>query len=162
MTGSSSCEWIIREAELTDIPGIVEVWWEFMRFHANVNPLFTPAPDGRGKFAKHLEEQVVAETSLLLVAESKKAIVGYGLAGMAERPPVLVERAYGMIDDVAVTEEKRGHGFGEALVRATEEWFRERGIHRVELQVVTGNDLASRFWTKMGYETYLEKRYREV
>lgn len=159
-TGPGGCT--VREAAPSDIPQILEVWHEFMLFHADVNPTFTPAQDGRENFAKHAETQIDSDSSLLLVAESDGVIVGYCLAGMAERPPVLVDRGYGMIDDLAVVGEWRRKGIGEVLLRAAEAWFRERGIRRVELQVVTANDVASRFWAKMGYKPYMEKRYREV
>jgi GNAT superfamily N-acetyltransferase len=162
MTFSEPTDYEIREALAADIPAIVDVWWEFMMFHANVNPTFTPTPEGRESFSTHLGQQVESKNSLLLVADSSGAIIGYCLAGMAERPPVLLNRDYGMIDDLAVTGDMRRRGVGEALLKATESWFENRGVRRVELQVVTANEVASRFWAKMGYVKYMERRYREV
>lgn len=162
MTDTSSGDTSIREATPADIPHILVIWLEFMHFHANVNPTFTPTDDGQEKFAKHIKECIESDTSLLIVAELSDTVVGYCLASTAERPPVLVDRKYGMIDDLAVVGTRRRQGIGEALLKRAEAWFRTVGIRRVELQVVTANEVASRFWTKVGYVTYMERRYREV
>ena len=162
MTDSDSGEFVLREAGLSDIPQVVDVWTEFMQFHADLNPTFTRGPEAEEAFAKHLEDRINSEKSLLLVAQQHETIVGYCLAGMAERPPVFVDREYGMIDDLAVVGDKRRQGIGEALLKATEDWFRMRGTCRVELQLVTANEVASGFWTKMGYERYMERRFKTV
>ena len=162
MTHPNNRDWSVREATTADIPQISEVWWEFMLFHADLNPTFTPTQDGRDKFAAYLEEQLAAKSSLLLVAHADDSIVGYCLAGMAERPPVLIDCQYGMINDLAVVSSLRRRGIGEALLKSAEEWFKAAGINRVELQVMSANDLGRRFWTKMGYAVYLEKRFRDV
>jgi ribosomal protein S18 acetylase RimI-like enzyme len=152
----------IRQAEPGDVPAVVELWSELALLHADIDACFAIAPDAREGFRTFLQEHLSSEQSMVWVAESSGSTVGYCLATVAERPPVLADRKYGSIFDVAVTHTHRRLGIGRALVERTEQWFAERGIHRAELRVAVGNDLADRFWAALGYRPYIETRYREL
>ncbi|MCA9437597.1 MAG: GNAT family N-acetyltransferase, partial [Candidatus Omnitrophica bacterium] len=50
----------------------------------------------------------------------------------------------------------RRKGIGERLFRETVEWFRAKGVDRIELRVVVANEVSTAFWRKMGFAAYME------
>jgi ribosomal protein S18 acetylase RimI-like enzyme len=42
------------------------------------------------------------------------------------------------------------------------DWFRSRGLSRVELRVAAGNQVGSAFWRKQGFEEFTTTLYREL
>jgi GNAT superfamily N-acetyltransferase len=47
--------------------------------------------------------------------------------------------------------EARGHGRGEAVIRAYEDWLRGQGVRLLRLGVAEPNPEALRFWTRVGF-----------
>jgi RimJ/RimL family protein N-acetyltransferase len=110
------------------------------------------APVDKGARRERWEKDLSRDDSLSLVAEAGGEIVGLaGLDGV--RVPDL-----GML----VAREWRGRGVGTRLLRACIEWARERGAHKISLQVWPHNHAALRLYRKFGFEQegYLRKHYR--
>ena len=63
---------------------------------------------------------------------------------------------------MAVVKEWRGCGVGTALMEACVDWARERGIHKLALQVWPHNGAAIRLYEKFGFERegVLRSHYR--
>jgi ribosomal protein S18 acetylase RimI-like enzyme len=55
------------------------------------------------------------------------------------------------IFDVEVAEAFRGRGYGRAAMQLAEGEARQRGIHRIELNVFGGNTVARRLYQSLGY-----------
>jgi ribosomal protein S18 acetylase RimI-like enzyme len=51
----------------------------------------------------------------------------------------------------------RGHGLGERVLRAAEDWVRSQGARRMRLAVAEQNEGGQRFWERQGYR--VEKRF---
>lgn len=56
------------------------------------------------------------------------------------------------IYDIAIDEERRGHGLGRALLDAAEAWAAKRGLASVSLHVFGTNTVARRLYESAGYE----------
>ena len=151
----------IREANRSDLPEIVELWKEFMDFHSDLDHFYTRAEDGSDNFQKHLEGQVESDDAALLVAEDSGRIIGYAKIGISQYPPVFEMDEYGLISDVAVAEEYRRKGIGQALYEASTKWFTDKGLTRTELRVATVNNVALGFWSKMGFKPYMTTMFKE-
>ena len=54
--------------------------------------------------------------------------------------------------DVEVDEDRRGQGWGRALMTYAEQWARERGAGEIGLNVFGGNSAARRLYTSLGYD----------
>ena len=67
---------------------------------------------------------------------------------LAESPPERV----GFLTYVAVTEERRGHGIGGALLAVYEQQAREAGLDRLELVTVSGERGAGPFYFRAGWK----------
>jgi ribosomal protein S18 acetylase RimI-like enzyme len=52
---------------------------------------------------------------------------------------------------LAVDPAFRKRGFGKATVAAAEAWLRERGVWKINLMVRSENEMAGRFYERLGY-----------
>lgn len=59
---------------------------------------------------------------------------------------------YGYVNNLYVTHERRGHGFGEELLNYSEDWFKKRRVSRLRLTVTVSNEAACRLYEKAGYK----------
>lgn len=155
-------ELVIRKATAKDLEPIGILWQEFMDFHKERDPVFARSADGHEHFKTFLAGHLEKENSLVLVAEQDGALVGYCLAMLANYPPVFESRDYGFVSDLAVTRDYRKAGIGEKMYKKAEEWFSKRGVHRVELRVVVSNEVATKFWRKMGFQPHVEVHVKKI
>lgn len=152
----------IRQAIPEDVTAIVDIWKEFMDFHAVRDRHFTRSTDGHERFADFISGRIVHEASCVLVAEQMEQVVGYCLAVISHYPPVFLYDTYGAISDLAVRASKRRQGIGQALVNHALAWFAAHDISRVELRVAISNEASMAFWRKMGFVPYVEMLYKEL
>lgn len=54
---------------------------------------------------------------------------------------------------LAVEADRRGEGFGGAMVRHAEDWLRDLGVPKVELMIRETNAKVERFYDALGYKT---------
>jgi ribosomal protein S18 acetylase RimI-like enzyme len=132
-----------------------------MYFHRDLDPFYTRSENGPSNFHKHLEGQIESDDDALLVAEESGRIIGYAKIGILQYPPVFEVKKYGLISDVAVAEEYRRKGIGQALYNASTKWFTGKGVTRTELRVANVNNVARGFWSKMGFKPYMTTMFKE-
>ena len=149
----------IRKARQRDVEQVVQLWKEFMDFHRRYDPHFSRSRNGHLKFKDFVSKKISARNALVLVAQVNRRIVGYIIASIDAYVPVFIEKRYGAIYDLMVDSGFRRRGIGRRLVCEAREWFRKRGIKRMELSVAASNRLAVRFWSRVGFKTYMERRY---
>jgi len=84
---------------------------------------------------------------LLLMAETDQdGPVGYAWLALTGQEP---DRAW--IYDIAIDEEKRGKGYGRALLNGLEAAAFEHGCGSIGLNVFAGNDVARRLYERAGF-----------
>lgn len=153
----------IRKAISDDLDAIGSLWQELMDFHKALDPHFTLSADGHVRFQESISNHMKSYTSCVLVAEEdSKAVVGYCLATLAEQPAIFDKRDYGIVSDLAVTMRCRRQGIGARLYRQAEAWFADRGIHRIEVQVVVSNEVSASFWWKMDFNPYVTTEFKNI
>ena len=152
---------LLRRATLNDIPAIVELWKEMIDYHKEKDPFFTRAVDGEKVFAQFVEKNINSETACVYVAIIGGTIVGYCQGTLEKHPPLLTETDYGQVLDFAVAADYRRTGVGERLCKALQGWFVLKGVHRLEVRHSEFNEVASNFWSKMGFKPYLKTLFKE-
>jgi len=90
-----------------------------------------------------IPQKRAVQPDLLLVAMGSGRVLGTIMAGY--------DGHRGWLYKLAVHPDARRRGIGERLVRAAEQRLAALGCTKVNLQVRTGNDQATRFWARMGY-----------
>ena len=152
----------IRKAVAEDIPSIVELWKELMDFHKARDRIFSRSATGHQAFADYVTGHIKSETSRVFVAEAGKNLVGYCIAFIEKYPPVLKMTEYGLIQDISVTKKYQRRAIGKRLLKEAQNWFSEKGVHRIEARVAKSNKLSTEFWAKMGFSPYLETVFLEI
>ncbi len=96
---------------------------------------------------RFLSQVLAAPYVALMVARQHGAIVGHCLVRSTDHPAL---RHVGKIS-MAVSEQARRQGIGEALLLAAEEWAKQRGLKKIVLDVLANNRPALRLYEKLGY-----------
>jgi ribosomal protein S18 acetylase RimI-like enzyme len=135
----------IRRCGQADVPAVLRIWHEERSAHAST-------PDRR----EDIERLLADSPAAVFVAESGGAVVGAVIAGW--------DGWRGNIYRLAVRRRDRRRGVGLALVRASEDYLRQRGVGRVTALVASADEAAGSFWDSAGYPTDDEigRRVRNV
>ena len=116
-----------------------------------------PAPDGRQKWMKYIKEHI-ADSSFAEVwkaVEDDGEIVGFAVADIEDDG----DAPFGMVCDVLVKEDYRGHGAGAALLQKAIDWLRSRSVKYIYLESGKNNHAAHRFFEKRGF-THVSEIYK--
>ena len=152
----------IREAVMEDVPAIIGIWKELMDFHKELDAFFSRSATSHERFAEFLTSNMEKEDSCVLVAADGEHIVGYCQATISKYPPVLIKEKYVEIFDMAVTEKYQRQGIGRMIIDALRRWYADKDVDRIELKYLTANKSAKEFWTKMGFQPYLNTAFLEM
>ena len=147
----------IRKAHSGDLPALVKLWKECMDFHKESDPFFTRSTEGHVRWATFVRSNMDDAEWIVLVAECEDDIVGYCMANILACPPVLTTVNHGFVQDMAVTEPFQRMGIGTRLFDRVEQWFLDRGILRIELNVAKTNPKSRAFWREMGFGDFVER-----
>jgi ribosomal protein S18 acetylase RimI-like enzyme len=148
-----------RPAETRDAPALARAWIDAGRFYEQRDPASFRVPDADG-LREWLEGALEASDGVTLVAEIDGDVAGFVSARLLEPQPdgrfqlqrELAQRRL-MIDALAVIEEQRHRGVGSVLVRAAEEWGRERGAEAILVDANWSTGVAEGFYERaLGYE----------
>lgn len=145
---------LIREVDLEDAESFVhlikevEAESEFMLMEAGERNI---SPEQQ---RKRIEEMKNSRNSTIFVAEKEGLLVGYLIVvgGSAKR---IAHSAYLVI---GILKENRGQGIGTNLFAHLDKWARAQHISRLELTVVTKNEMAVALYQKSGFEIEGTKR----
>ena len=107
---------------------------------------------------ERLQAIMADPASTLLVARDGEKIVGTTTLIVYTTPFWIKAR----LDEVVVDESARGKGVGTALVKASLEIAREKGVEVVELQSGVQRDAANRLYPSLGFKLRETNVYRIV
>lgn len=151
----------VRRAEAADIPGIVEVWAEFMDLLKRTNPHYWKVRNGRSAFTGYLEGILAQKESLVAVGESDHRLLGFCLAHLDPLPEWFGSARIGLIRYLAVSEAAQDKGVGYRIATFVQDWFASQGVKRIELYVLRGLP-ASGFWEKIGYKVFMDRMFLKI
>ncbi len=129
-----------------------EVYAAFKRLLPQLNPQL-PVPT-----MERLEAIVADPAVSLLVARDDMQIVGTTTVIVYTTPFWIKAR----LDEVVVDEAARGKGVGAALVKASLDLARKKGVEVVELQSGLQREAAQRLYVRMGFKLRETNVYRIV
>lgn len=152
---------IVRAAE-HHVPGIIELWKEFIDYHKEIEPVYARTADGVEKFEEYLKKLMVSDDLQVLVALNRGEVVAYSIAQISKRPPMVLQTEFGFISDLGVRSDYRRRGLGEKVLSRIIEWFESRRVKRIELLVLSQNHAAVSFWKKHGFETFVNRMFLSV
>lgn len=141
---------MIRKAKKEDLNKIADLWEQMSSMHDSLDDSFRMKKGAKEKF-KSYAETVIQDSTKLSIVYDDNGILGYLFAEITEQPPVYNEEQIGIISEVSVDSVNRRSGIGLKLLQYSENWFKEKGIRRIDCQVATKNPISRNFWTKNGF-----------
>ena len=98
----------------------------------------------------------------IVVAEQDENICGFAVLHHINKPenPFMYERDFLDIDEFCVDEAFRRQGVASAMIDFIRDYAREKGFHRLELNMWEFNQGALAFYEAAGFSTY--RRYMEM
>jgi len=139
---------IIRQIEVNDaeelskLIGKVESESPYMLFEAGEREISSERQRQR------IESINLEDKSEIFVAEYDNKLIGYlfAIGGQANRTK------YSAYIVIGILNQYRGQGIGTKLFMELEEWALNQKIHRLELTVITKNEVGVVLYKKMGFE----------
>ena len=154
---------IIRKATIKDVPQLMLLAIDLLKYHENFDPYFAPAQDVNNIYEKFFTGCIFSTTKQLLVAEHDRGIIAYALGEISSRPPVFKIRNIGAINDMFVAKKFRKTGIAKKLLTELMCWFKDKGLkypglNYVELSVHTKNEVGQKAWAKYGFKEFMSKQ----
>ncbi len=115
-------------------------------------------PDERQSSLHQVKEMIEsfasADTSILIGAEADNSLIGF----MSIRGGSVRRNRHSAYIVIGILRQYQGQGIGAALFREMDRWARDTEIVRLELTVMTHNELAMSLYIKNGFEIEGTKR----
>jgi ribosomal protein S18 acetylase RimI-like enzyme len=159
MTDASGEPFLIREMRDADRDAAIALLWELNRFEAELDRTLQPFDDRDTSYEAAVAcferdcELAAEHEGALFVAECRGTIVGF-LCWLVEtgEPFVRAEvRRYGYVVDLVVASSHRGGGIGTTLLRQAEKLTRAKGLSRLSIGLLRGNEGAARAYERFGF-----------
>ena len=147
---------VIREGEKKDIPSILKLWIDTIKWHTELDKDFTLAKDGVQNFELVLTNALGNSSQIIIVAEENNSIVGFLYGYLKKYTGFFRRRIVAHISDITVREEYRRKGIGTALMEIFENDFaRNNDANDLSLFVHAKNSAGSDFYSHLGFEVTL-------
>lgn len=88
------------------------------------------------------------------VACDRHEIVGFITGSITQRPPVILPRRDGLVDNAYVAPPWRRRGVGTRLGRMMLAWFAEQEVEEVRIHYQVSNRDGIRFWERLGFRPW--------
>jgi ribosomal protein S18 acetylase RimI-like enzyme len=152
----------IIEANVSHLPGILKVWTELIDLHQKLHYVYGRKDGATHVFSDHLRQSLLAPDSKVFVAIEGDEVLAYTHIQVLKYPPIFKKERFGYITDMCVKEGHRRKAIGDKLLEKAFEWFRSKGVDRVELRVASNNTIGYPFWKKKGFSDYVHVLYKDI
>jgi ribosomal protein S18 acetylase RimI-like enzyme len=153
---------VVRPAEPRDLAEVSKLAGALVRMHHAVDPqrflLVDNVEDG---YAWWLSRQIQNKSAVVLVAVEGDAVVGYAYGTLEERDWNMLLDAHGAVQDILVAEPTRRRGVGGQLLDAMLRELEGKGVPRVVLSTMVGNESAQRLFRSRGFRPTMLEMTRE-
>ena len=148
----------IRKATEEDLQEVVALQQLFIKEQAQLHdPIFCElTPHAKEEWLIWAKRRLNDDNFLLLVASSDEKLVGYASGWIEKRSPIYALREVGYLSNMYIIPDFRGKGVGSQLNKHIIQWFKEKGMHFVELTTQTGS-AAVDAWKAMGYKEVVKR-----
>ncbi len=149
---------IIR-GDASRIDELERLWLALRDHHASITQhwgALRPPEDSWARRRKNYVD-ILDEGGVLFIAQEDGAVVGHAICEVEQggSPTWEWPQSFMAIVDLVVLPDSRGQGVGEALMRAVEDEARERGVAALDLMVAAPNEVARRFYERIGFRADL-------
>ena len=155
---------VIRRATTADLPAVGRLGALLIREHHEFDrQRFIPATaQSEPAYASFLGRQLAQASVVVLVAERGGEVVGYTYAGVESYDYMSLRGPAGVLYDIVVDPEHRGHGIGRLLLERTLASLAEHRVPRVVLSTAERNIAAQQLFASAGFRRTMIEMTREL
>ncbi len=155
---------IIRRATPADLAKIGKLGALLVRAHHDFDPQRFLAATSKTEtgYGSFLGSQLDKPNVVVLVAERGGEAIGYTYAGVEGTDYMSLRGPAGVLYDIVVDPEHRGHGVGRRLLEATLSALKEKGAPRVVLSTAEQNAPAQHLFESSGFRRTMIEMTRET
>jgi ribosomal protein S18 acetylase RimI-like enzyme len=133
---------------LTGGPELVDriepLWWQLRQHHADLPTIWRATILDSSFDSRRTRLQVKAPQEILVViASSGDNDVGYCVSS--------INNEVGEVESIFVAEAHRRHGVGHSMMLRTMDWFNEKTVNTIVVDILDGNDAAQAFYAAYGF-----------
>jgi GNAT superfamily N-acetyltransferase len=145
---------IIREYNTKkDRQAVIELVGELQDSEKTFDPRIPTGAEVKEPYFKWMVARCRKYSGQIFVAEDNGKAVGFAAVfGRVKYPTPDDSYDYAFISDLVVREPYRGKGLGHMLLSRAEEYARELGISRLQLEVTYDNNKARKLYSSFGFE----------
>lgn len=144
------------DTSFTEFEKVATLFFEYYRYLHACNVPMQLAENGEHLWVESVMKSI-GKTSVLVIAEDKGIISGFGHGQLKLTPDYLGNKRVGVVSHFFLLEKLRGGDAAKRMFTEMKTWFTEKHVNSIELQVVNANEIGLRFWKKMGFETELQQ-----
>lgn len=154
----------IRPAGPADIKAMGRLGALLVRTHHELDPdrFIAATPQTEQGYGSFLGRQLDEPNIIILVAERDGEVAGYTYAGVEGNDYMSLRGPAGVLYDIVVDAAHRRLGVGRALLEATLEALKARGVPRVVLSTAERNESAQRLFARAGFRRTMIEMTREL
>ncbi|MCL2227202.1 MAG: GNAT family N-acetyltransferase [Oscillospiraceae bacterium] len=155
-------EYMVCEAEVGDLSMVCKCAESMYGELMNYNMPFVINPS---RLQEILEARIRSKTSVVYVLKNADEISGILVGHIAKFDDRYVPSygsMVGKITELYLAPKLRSRDIAGALLQKAEEWFRAKDVKYVEADILIGNVLSERFFSKMGFLFLSRVVYKEI
>lgn len=144
---------LVRKLQKKDFDSFSQIFEQVDEIHRGALPEYFRKTEKRFRTQDYFD-QLLTDTSVLLLGSfDENHLVGLAHAVVKQHPSteIHVPGNYVLLDNLVVSENKRGNGIGKILYNGVCAWAKEQCIKEIQLKVYSFNEQAIRFYKKRGF-----------
>jgi len=150
----------IRKAKIQDMKKLIELWEGYESYHLGLTKekymqkFLQTNKNAIPEMEKYFKKKISSEDSDILVAEDSGEIVGFIMLSVYESSPIAEVKKYGHIGYFFVNQNMRGKGIGKEIYKKSMDWFKEKEVKRISLEVNFLNKKTIELYRKLGFKEF--------
>ena len=139
----------VRMVREEDWPHIEPLWHSFYEHQIAHGMLLELPPDAYQSWVASMRT-VLGRFAFVFVVQEGEDLVGFFAGRIRSLPSYFGGHQVGFFSDLFVIDSHRRRGVADILFSTGTSWFRDQGIDRLELHVVSNNTEAREFFRRRG------------
>jgi len=144
---------IIRKAKISDLPRIMLLQKELISFERRYD--ISMRKDALYYPKKQLAASIKSQNANLLLVADSKAVYGCCFGKITKSEGWDAHQKKGYIGLMYMHEIHRSKGYGKKMMQELLNWFMEKGIRELQLNVYPKNNTAVSFYRSFGFQPHL-------
>jgi ribosomal protein S18 acetylase RimI-like enzyme len=148
-------EFVIREIKQNELQSAAELAARLKKLNGEFDPLLKNSAEVEEESRRTLEDAISGKNSVVLVALAGSKVVGVVRADLRDRY-FYEPRKEGAIIEFYILPEFRRGDLGRSLYDSVVNGLRKRGAELITAEFPSQNEIARKFYTKLGFRSLVE------